>query len=104
MITRYAIIAALVAGIAAAGWIALLQIENSALQAENERLGRSVVALKEQAAQSALAREVESARAERWRARSKELSATIEGLLTGDIEDAPLDPDLADRINSLRGD
>lgn len=38
MITRYALIAALVAGIAAAGWIALLQLENSALQAENERL------------------------------------------------------------------
>ncbi|WP_422028189.1 hypothetical protein [Roseovarius sp.] len=102
--TRYALIAALVAAIAAAGWIALLRIENSALQAENERLGRSVVALKEQAAQSALAREVESARAKRWQARSKELSAAIEGLLTGDIKDAPLDPDLADRINSLRGD
>ena len=100
MITRYALIAALLAAIAAGGWIVLLQIENSSLQAENERLDRSIAALREQVAQSALAREVEAARAERWALRSKELSETIEQLRG--IPDAPLDPGIIELLDGLR--
>jgi len=38
MITRYALIAALLAAIAGGGWITLLQIENSRLSAKNDHL------------------------------------------------------------------
>lgn len=100
MITRYALIAAFLAAIAAGGWIVLLQIENSALQAENERLDRSIAALREQVAQSALAREIEAARAERWRVRSAELAETIEQLRG--IPDAPLDPGIIELLDGLR--
>jgi uncharacterized protein YdbL (DUF1318 family) len=83
-------------------WVIALRLDNARLTAENATLSRSVIALRQQAEQSRLAREVEIARAERWRARAGELSTQIESILTGDFPDAALDPDLADLLNRLR--
>lgn len=83
-------------------WVMSLQLENTRLTQENAALQRSVIALQQQADQSRLAREVEIARAERWRARAAKLSTEIETILTGDFPDAALDPDLADLLNGLR--
>lgn len=83
-------------------WVMALRMDNAALRAENAALSRSVVALRQQVDQSRLAREVEIARAERWRARAGDLSARIETILTGEFPDAALDPDLADLLNRLR--
>lgn len=90
-------------GLALAVWWAMdLRLHNTRLTAENAYLMRSVTALKEQAALSKLAREVEIARAERWKARASDLSTQIETILLGDFPDAALDPDLADLLNRLR--
>lgn len=83
-------------------WVMALRLDNARLTAENAALSRSVIALRQKAEQSKLAREVEIARAERWRARAGELSTQIENILTGDFPDALLDPDLADLLNRLR--
>ncbi|WP_457645334.1 hypothetical protein [Profundibacter sp.] len=63
---------------------------------------RSLAALTRQAEQTALARRVEAARAERYAERAAELNASIEAILTGDIPDADLDPRIADFVNGLR--
>ncbi|MEP5727781.1 MAG: hypothetical protein ABJL67_00265 [Sulfitobacter sp.] len=101
--TKYLTIAALLAclGLAAALWWQGRGMV--ALEAENARLTRSVAALSLQAEQSARARDIEAARAQKFANRNTELNAAIEGLLTGDIKDAPLDPRLADFVNGLRG-
>ena len=83
-------------------WVTSLQLDNVRLEAENAALQRSVIAYQQQAEQSRLAREVEIARAERWRARAAKLSTEIETILTGGFPDADLDPDLADLLNRLR--
>lgn len=85
-------------------WVMALRLDNASLRTENAALHRSVIALQQQAEQSKLAREVEIARAERWRARASDLSTQIESFLTGDFPDAALDPDLADLLNRLRED
>jgi hypothetical protein len=85
-------------------WVTSLQLDNARLTQENAALQRSVIAFEQQAEQSKLAREVEIARAERWRARASDLSTQIETLLTGEFPDAALDPDLADLLNGLRED
>ena len=92
-------VSALVLGV---WWVTSLQLDNARLEAENAALHRSVIAYQQQAAQSRLAREVEIARAERWRARAAKLSTEIETILTGGFPDADLDPDLADLLNRLR--
>lgn len=74
----------------------------AAQQAEIKRLENSVAALTLQADQTALAREVEAARARAFAERAASLSAEIEAILTGGIPDAPLDPDLAARLDRLR--
>lgn len=83
-------------------WVMDLRLENARLTDENAALNRSVIAFQQQAEQSRLAREVEIARAERWKARSAQLSTEIETILTEGFPDAPLDPDLADLLNRLR--
>lgn len=83
-------------------WVTSLQLDNVRLVAENAALHRSVIAYQQQAEQSRLAREVEIARAERWKARASDLSTQIETILTEGFPDAPLDPDLADLLNRLR--
>ena len=83
-------------------WVTSLQLDNARLEAEKAALQRSVIAFQQQAAQSRLAREVEIARAERWKARASDLSTQIETILTEGFPDAPLDPDLADLLNRLR--
>ncbi len=85
-------------------WVMALRLDNASLRTENAGLHRSVIAFQQQAEQSKLAREVEIARAERWRARAGKLSTQIESILTGDFPDAALDPDLADLLNRLRSD
>lgn len=102
---RYAItlLAASAVGLAV-WWVMALRLENARLTQENAALHRSVIAFQQQAEQSKLAREVEIARAERWRARASDLSTQIETILTGDFPDAALDPDLADLLNRLRED
>ena len=92
-------VSALVLGV---WWVTSLQLDNVRLKAENAALQRSVIAYQQQAQQSRLAREVEIARAERWKARASDLSTQIETILTGDFPDAALDPDLADLLNRLR--
>ena len=98
-----ALLAASAVGLAV-WWVMALRLENARLTQENAGLHRSVIAFQQQAEQSRLAREVEIARAERWKARTGELSAQIETLLTGGFPDALLDPDLADLLNRLRED
>ncbi len=93
-------ILALLAAGGAALWLWLVVSERDDLRAEVARQARSLAAMEQQIEQSRLAREVEAARAAQWQARSAELNETIETILRG-IEDAPLDPDLADRINGL---
>lgn len=95
------ILAACAVGLAV-WWVMALRLDNARLTAENAALHQSVIAFQQQAEQSRLAREVEIARAERWKARTGELSAKIESILTGDFPDAALDPDLADLLNRLR--
>lgn len=94
--------AALIAAMGGVWYVMDLRADKAALVAQNAALSRSLAAMEAQAEQSRLAREVEAARAERFAARSAELSATIEALLTGDIPDEVLDPRIADYINSLR--
>lgn len=84
------------------GYVWALKRSNARLASENAALSRSIASLTLQAEQSAEARKVEGARAERWRVRAEDLSGQIETILTGDFTDATLDPDLADFINSLR--
>ena len=100
--TRYALIAVLCAllGLGSLAWWQSGLI--AAQQAENGRLRGAVAALTEQADQAALAREVEAARARAFAERAASLSAEIEAILTGGIPDAPLDPDLAARLDRLR--
>lgn len=83
-------------------WVMALRLDNARLVSENAALQRSVIAFREQAQQSRLAREVEIARAERWKTRAAKLSTEIETILTGGFPDADLDPDLADLLNRLR--
>ena len=94
--------AAVLAAMGAVWYVMDLRADKAALAAQNAALSRSLAAVAEQAEQSRLAREVEAARAERFAARSAELSQAIEDIFTGGIPDAPLNPDLADRINRLR--
>lgn len=102
MIRTYVIGAATAAflGLSGALWLTWSALDAS--KAENAALVRSIAALTMQAEQSALAREVEAARAKSYAARNAELSATIEALLTGDIPDETLDPRIADFVNGLR--
>lgn len=81
-------------------WIMDLRADNAALRDEVARKDRSIAALRHQAEQSAEARRVEEARAERWRRRSTELSETIDTLRG--IPDAPLDPRITDILDGLR--
>lgn len=83
-------------------WVMSLRLDNSRLLSERAALERSVIAYQQQVEQSRLAREVEIARSERWKARAGELSVRIETILLGDFPDAALDPDLADLLNRLR--
>lgn len=97
----YIIGGALVAFLALSGVVAYQNSTIKAQRAEMAALGRSVAALTVQKEQSAIARDIEEARAEQWQARAAELDASIEALFTGDIPDAPLDPRIADIVNSL---
>lgn len=102
MIARYALYAALSLALALGGWSMWLMRANASLTVKNASLERSVAAFQAQAEQSALARDVEKARAARFAQESADMAAKIETLLTGGIPDAVLDPDLADLINGLR--
>lgn len=95
-------VAGAVAGLGALGYIWTLRADNATLTANIAGYERSIAALTLQSEQSALARRVETARAERHAARVAELNTTIEALLTGEIPDAPLDPAVADFVNGLR--
>jgi predicted negative regulator of RcsB-dependent stress response len=99
MRNRYLVIGALSAVLGLSGMVAYQKRTIDAQQAEIASLTRSVAALTMQAEQSALARDVERARAAREATRSAELAAEIETILTGGIPDAPLHPDLADLVN-----
>lgn len=95
-----AILAAAVGGaLVLSGIVAYQNRKLSAQQAEIASLSRSVDALTMQAEQSAIARDVERARATREAERNKELTKEIETILTGGIPDAPLHPDLVDLVN-----
>jgi len=92
----------ILAALALAGavwWVMSLRAENAALRDEVARKDRSIAALRHRAEQSAEARRVEEARAERWRRRSTELSDTIDTLKG--IPDAPLDPRITDILDGL---
>lgn len=102
--TRYALIAALCALLALGGYAWWQRGEIAVTRTENERLGRSIAALTQQAEQSALAREVERARAKAATERAAALTEQVEQILTGGIPDAPLHPDLAAVVNRLRHD
>lgn len=97
---RYALAAALLASLALAGMLYRETTLRADAEAESAALSRSVEALEAQAVESAKARRVEAARAEAWRARSEQLSETIEQLRG--IPDAPLDPAIIDLLDRLR--
>lgn len=101
--TRYALIAALLASLGLSGAVIWLQRSNASLAAENARLERSIAALEKQAESAKVARDVEAARAKAAKERADSLQADIETIFRS-FEDAPLSPDLADLVNSLRGD
>lgn len=104
MITRYALIAALIAAIAAGGWITMLQLENSRLSEQNDRLEREVAVQREAAEQARLSREVAEAYRQREAARADEKERALEALLTGDLNDADtvIDPRITDFLDCLR--
>jgi len=102
MIARYALYAALSVALALGGWSMWLMRANASLTVKNASLERSVAAFQAQAEQSALAREVEKARAARFAQESADMAAKIETLLTGGIPDAALDPAIIDLLNGLR--
>ena len=99
---QYFVIGAAVATIGAVGYVWALRSENAALTAQVDGYQRSIMVLTRQAEQSALARRVEAARAERYAERAAQLDAAIETILTGGMSDEDLDPGLADFINGLR--
>lgn len=74
--------------------------DRAALQAEKARLTRELAVQARVIAQAQQARDVEQARVEWWRTRANELDANIQAIVDGGIPDAPLDPRLADLINS----
>lgn len=95
--------AALAGGALALGtYVWVLRADNALLEAEIALKDRSIAALTMRSEQSALARRVEAARADRFAKRASKLSATVEALLTGDIPDEDLDPRIADFVNGLR--
>ncbi len=94
--------------VAALGWafwlrgdLAAARADLTAVQDDLAKARRSNAALQEQIAQSRLAREVEAARAARAREAAAAVQAEIETIYRT-INDAPLDPALADRINRVR--
>lgn len=83
-------------------WVMDLRADNLRLRAENASLTRSIAALEQQAGQAAAAREVEAARAERWKERAAKLNASIEALFTDeDIPDVELDPRIVAYLAAL---
>lgn len=99
--TKYALIAALVASLGLAGGIIYLQRSNASLEAKNAVLTRSLAEYQARAEQAALARDVEAARAAKARQDAADAQAQIETIFR-EIADAPLDPALADLLNGLR--
>lgn len=74
--------------------------------AEIASLARSNAALTTQNAQSAVAREVDAARATREMKQARDATAAVEAILTanlGECADAPLDPAITDILNGLHG-
>ncbi|HGG65020.1 MAG TPA: hypothetical protein ENK34_10670 [Rhodobacteraceae bacterium] len=98
----YIALGAATAAIAVGGYVWSLRAEIAAARARIAGYERSIATLTRQAEQTALARRVEAARAERYAARAATLNAQIEAILTGDIPDADLDPRIADFINGLQ--
>ncbi len=90
------------AALAVGGYVWSLRAEIAVARSQIAGYERSIATLTRQAEQSALARRVEAARAERYAERAATLNAQIEAILTGDIPDADLDPRIADYINGLR--
>lgn len=96
-VTRYALIAALVALIGALGWLWVQSGEIATLEAENDRLTASVSALERSAKQTAQALADADALAETQRRRAVGFQLQLENVLTttyGGCADAPIDPDL----------
>jgi len=104
-VIRNALTVALCAALGLSGALGWLwwaaKARNDALVAQNADLQRSVMVLRAAEAQAAEAHAVAKAAAARWERRAAEIQQTLNTLTEG-IEDAPLDPDLADRINQLR--
>jgi hypothetical protein len=101
-LTRYALIAALVAALGLSGALIWTMRTNAALEAENASLSRSKAALEASRDQAKEARRVEAARAERARRDAERADATIEQILTsdfGECADEEIDPDLGELIN-----
>lgn len=85
------------------GGVAYAQSSRAArVEDQNRVLEKSMAALEAKIERSALARDVEAARAERWRERAAELDASIEALFTEDIPDVPLDPRIIAFLDGLR--
>jgi hypothetical protein len=86
-------------------YVMSLRATVAAQGAEIASLARSNAALTTQNAQSAVAREVDAARAVLETKQAREATASVEAILTaelGECADAPLDPAIADILNRLR--
>jgi len=106
-VTRYALIAALVALCAALGGLWWQSGRMGSLQADNDRLTRSNVALTMTAQQNAIARDVAKASADRQASIAAAARADVEAILTGEFgecSDALLPDNLRAILDGLRLD
>jgi hypothetical protein len=87
-------------------YVISLRATVAAQGAEIASLARSNAALTTQNAQSAVAREVDAARATLETKQARDATAAVEAILTAELggcADAPLDPVITDILNGLHG-
>jgi hypothetical protein len=103
-VTRYILIAAVIVGIAAGGWIWVLQRENSRLSSEVDHLSRELQVAEDVAKQAQTARRIAEAQRRVAAQRAAEKDRAVEALLTGDFADADtrIDPRIADFLDCMR--
>lgn len=102
MITRWGLIAALVAALALGGMLYRESLLRASAEAQAASLAASLAAseaAREQAREAARVADAHRKREVEERAR---LSAALEEILTGDIDDAPLDPRIPAFLECLR--
>jgi len=100
----YIIIAAIIAATATAGWITLLQIENSRLDQQVDALSRELAVAEDVAEQANQAKKIADAQRRIAVQRTEQKAKAVEALLTGDYinADTPIDSRLTDFLDCVR--